>query len=84
MSYELPRKFGPKAANHPSVGNKCPACSQPFKVGDYSTLIPLGPGDDPEEQAKLRAGRFYAAVAVEVHWACATGEVDERAPPGAR
>ena len=71
------RRFGPKSANHPSVGNACPACSVPFKVGDYTALVSVGPGDDEEEQEKARTGRPYNAVAVEVHWACATGERDE-------
>ena len=67
-------KFGPKKADHPSVGEPCPACKKPFAVGDLTTLIPLGPGDDPEEREKALAGRVYNAVAVEVHFACATGD----------
>lgn len=67
------RKFGPKSPEHPSVGKECPACRHPFLVGDYTTLIALGPGDDPEEREKARVGRPYIAVGVEVHWACATG-----------
>lgn len=63
--------FGPKKADHPSVGDKCPACQVRFKPGDMTTLIPLGPGDDPEAQQRHREGRYYDAVAVEVHAACA-------------
>jgi hypothetical protein len=70
---ETLRKFGPKTADHPSVGAECKACHQPLKAGDYTTLIPLGPGDDPEEQAKAAAGRPYNSIALEVHWTCATG-----------
>lgn len=70
------RKFGPKSADHPSVGELCPACRQPFAAGDFTTLIALGPGEDKEEREAARADRPYNAVAVEVHWACATGEVD--------
>lgn len=69
------RKFGPKQTWHPA--GICPACHKPFKVGDYTTLIELGPGDDRENQEKARAGRPYTAVAVEVHWSCATGEPNE-------
>ena len=69
------RMFGPKSKDHPSVGTECPACHKPFKAGDCTTLITLGPGDDPEEQRKAREGRFYIAMTAEVHWACATGEV---------
>jgi hypothetical protein len=41
--------------------------------GEYSALVPLGPGDDEEAQAKCLEGRYYNAVAVEIHWACAGG-----------
>lgn len=71
-------KFGPKKKDHSSIGEECPACHKPFKEGDYTTLIGLGPGDDPESQKRVREGRAYNAVAVEVHWACATGEEDEK------
>ena len=69
----MTRHFGPKPADHPSVGQPCPACKVPFVEGDFTTLIPLGPGKDPEEQAKAREGRAYCAVAVEVHWDCSGG-----------
>ena len=68
------RKFGPKAGDHPGVGRECPACHVPFAVGDYTTLVVLGPGGDPDARERAAAGRAYTAVAVEVHWACATGE----------
>ena len=68
------RMFGPKSADHPSVGRICPACHHKFKPGDYTTLITLGPGADAEEQVKAREGLPYTAVAAEVHWVCATGE----------
>lgn len=68
------RKFGPKAQDHPSIGNLCPACKKSFQAGDFTTLIVLGPGDDPEAQERAREGRPYNAAAQEVHWHCATGE----------
>lgn len=68
------RRFGPKQADHPSVGEECPACHVAFKEGDYTTLITLGPGADDEERRKARDGHAYTAVAQEVHYACATGE----------
>jgi hypothetical protein len=71
------RKFGPKSNDHPSIGKLCPACNIEFRSGDYTTLISLGPGNDPEAQKRAREGRFYNAVAQEVHWSCATGEVEE-------
>jgi hypothetical protein len=68
------RKFGPKSPAHPGVGRPCPACSTPFVAGDFTALVMLGPGDDPEARRKAAAWLPYNAVAVEVHWACATGE----------
>lgn len=67
-------KMGPKKADHPSVNAPCPACERPIQIGELTTLVPLGPGDDVEAQAQCLQGHFYNAVAVEVHWACATGE----------
>lgn len=67
------RPFGPKKADHPSIGEKCTACHVKFKEGDFTTLISLGPSNNSEEQEKARQGRAYNAVAVEIHYACATG-----------
>jgi len=63
-------KFGPKTEDHFSIGKDCPACHKPFKQGDYTTLIALGPGDDEEAQKKARTGRAYTAVGSEIHWEC--------------
>ncbi len=67
----MSRTFGPKSENQPSIGVPCPACKVPFKAGDYTVLVPLGPGDDADAQERAKAGRPYNAVAVEVHAACA-------------
>jgi hypothetical protein len=67
-------RFGPMTADHPGVGMKCPACFVPIEAGDFVTLIPLGPGDDPKQQEKAREGRAYNAVTALVHWTCATGQ----------
>ena len=64
------RKFGPKTIDHPSIGKLCPACQKPFKVGDFTTLVCLGPGDNIEAQMQAKEGRPYNAVAVEIHWDC--------------
>lgn len=69
----MPGPFGPKPADHPSVGEPCPACGELLAAGDYTTLVTLGPGADDEAREKARAGRAYNAVAVEIHWGCATG-----------
>lgn len=68
------RPFGPKAHDHPSIGEQCPACGVPFSVGAITTLVPLGPGEDPESQEKAMNGRWYNALAVECHWSCVTGQ----------
>jgi hypothetical protein len=67
------KKFGPKQKDHPSIGELCPACQKPFVEGDYTTLIPYGPGENPEAQRLAKEGRPYHAVAGEVHYECAGG-----------
>ena len=66
------RRFGPKSADHPSIGKKCKACGQPFVEGDYTALVAVGPGDCEEARRACAEGRAYNAVAVEVHWECST------------
>lgn len=68
------RRFEPLTPDHPSVGTECAACKRPFVEGDSTTLVPLGPGDDEEQQQRAREVRPYNAVASLVHWSCATGE----------
>ena len=68
------RKFGPKDQDDPSIGEKCPACRVAFAEGDFTTLVALGPGSDPESRQRARQGRAYNAIALQVHYACATGE----------
>ena len=69
------RKFPPLAADHPMVNEqRCVGCDRKFKEGDVTTLITIGPGDDPEARERAFMGRPYNAVARPVHWACATGE----------
>ena len=65
------RKFGPKSADHPSIGDKCAACSIPFKEGDFTAFITLGPGDVLANREKARRGLAYNAVCIEIHWDCA-------------
>ena len=67
------RRYGPKTAEHPAVGTPCPACSVPFCEGDYTALVELGPGANPEKRAAARAGDPYTGTAVEAHYACVTG-----------
>lgn len=62
------KQFGPRPAEPTNI---CLACRAHFKAGDFSVLVPLGPGPDEEGQAKAAAGRWYNAVAVEIHTSCA-------------
>lgn len=71
-----PQRFGPKQADHPTVHARCPACWTPLKVGDYTTLIPFGP-DDTAEYDKAQDGLAFTAMALELHWMCATGRQEE-------
>lgn len=68
------RKFGPMPADHPAIGQPCPACEVPIVEGDIATLVLLGPGSSEEARERAREGRPYNGVAALVHWACATGE----------
>ncbi len=68
------QKMGPKRADHPTIGVECPACGEGFAPGDFTCLLVLGPGADPEARRLCREMRAYTAKAIEVHWGCATGE----------
>ena len=74
------RKFGPKKAGHPSIGDLCIACGKPFKAGDYTTLVEIGPGDDEDAREAIKAGRPYNAIAKEVHWECTADGILESVP----
>ena len=69
-------KFGPKEIGHPTVGGMCLLCHEVYAIGDYTTILPLGPGGDPESRILCRAGEPYDGIGVEVHWSCGTGEPD--------
>ncbi len=65
---------GPFEAGALIQGHPCPACGVPFVAGEWTALVPLGPGADVEAQERVREGRYYNARAIEVHWTCVTGE----------
>lgn len=67
-------KIGPKAIGHPTVGGMCLLCQETYEIGDYTTILPLGPGGDEESRTLCRAGQPYEGIGVEVHWTCATGK----------
>lgn len=61
--------YGPKTADHPSIGEHCPICEKPFEEGDYTTLMPITPSDKQEEK-EMREGRSFIAVSKEIHSFC--------------
>lgn len=71
-----PPKYGPKSADHPSVGRQCPACWQPMLPGSMTTLVPIGPGVVVSQRALAREGRPHVRQTVEAHWGCVTGKSD--------
>ena len=73
MEQAKARRFGPRPADAVD-GRECQACRKPLVEGDYTTLIELGPGDNQESRDRRDRGRAYNAVAIEVHWDCATNE----------
>ncbi len=62
-------KFGPKSSDHPSVGETCLYCGEPFAVGDYTTLAATEPANE-EERQRMLDGKRYTSSAIEVHWTC--------------
>jgi hypothetical protein len=70
------RAFGALPADHPLIGRTCEACKQPFAEGDVTTILPLGPGSDPDERRRRDQGRAYTSAGLPLHWECSTK--DER------
>lgn len=66
-------RFGPLAADHPSIGEICPGCRRPLKAGDVPALVTIGPGEDSDARERAREGRAYNAVAVIAHEECVYG-----------
>lgn len=70
-------KYGPKKADHPTVGRICSFCNKPFKEGDYTTLIPVEAGFASAEDAwKSMEGLPYNIEAEEVHYVCAVNNTN--------
>lgn len=77
-----PRVFDPLDSGHPLIAGHiiCMACGLPFEVGDRTTLVPLGPGDDTEAQSRAMHGNAFNAVALPVHAACGGLQEDQPMP----
>jgi hypothetical protein len=69
-----PDPRGPKPADERAVGLPCPACQIKLTAKDIVALLVLGPGRDSEARVQARAGLPFQGVAVELHWACVTGD----------
>lgn len=70
------RRLGPRPYDALEGEPVCPGCRQVFKMGDYTTLVVIGPGLNEEAQRACREGEPFNAICVEAHWSCVTGEVD--------
>lgn len=68
----MSKRFGPKSKDHPSIGELCPICHQPFEEGDYTTLVSLGPGKDKDSRQRAKEGRPYNSIALEAHYECSS------------
>lgn len=64
----------PKTTDSRAVGQPCPACQAPLTDTDTVAVVALGPGADEAARRNCAAGYDYAAVVVELHWACRTGD----------
>lgn len=56
----MPHRYGPKGSLSPSLGTPCTLCGEPFRVGDFTTLV------------RMSVQTRYANDAEEAHWECAT------------
>lgn len=54
----------------------CVVCNEMIKPDEAVTLVPIGCAD-PDDQSKMRDGRWVSARALIVHAACAGREVDD-------
>jgi hypothetical protein len=69
-----PAALDPSPVSESEIGVPCPACQVPLAQGDMVAVLILGPGADPAARAACLAGQDYQGVAVELHWACRTGD----------
>ena len=65
---------GPAQVDLRAVGQECPACKVPLAEGDWTAVLPIGPGADPAARTNARAGLPFESVVIEIHWACHTGD----------
>lgn len=70
-------KSDPLRSGHPLLTapvSRCAACQVFLAEGDEITMMPLGPGPDKQQRELCADSLSYQAVAVPLHWTCATGK----------
>lgn len=67
----IPKVFPEVVETHPLAEVPCPACGYPLANGEPVALLVLGPGADPEAQAKCRRAAWFTAAGIALHAACA-------------
>lgn len=70
----VPGGTGARDVSPSEIGEMCVACDVALRAGDKVAVIKLGPGPDPSARDDARNGRPYDSLAMEIHWACATGD----------
>jgi len=64
------RKVGPLKMGQLLIHMTCPACHGRFRIGDFYTLIPLGPGKYEEKRELAKEGKHYTPQCTRIHWDC--------------
>lgn len=75
-----PAPPAPTDVSESEIGEPCPACGALLEQGDKVAVLILGPGADPAARAAFLAGQQGTVVAVELHWACRTGDTSYETP----
>lgn len=57
---------------HTLIGQICYVCGKSFDTVKPICLVPLGPDADEEAQEAAKKGKMYNAVAIPLHYHCAT------------
>ena len=55
-------------------GVACPSCNTSLQPGDLCTLVPIGPGADPEARRAARLNVRFNVASLIVCWPCVSGE----------
>ena len=55
-------------------GVACPSCNTSLQPGDFVTLVPVGPGPDPDRRRAARMSAPFDVASLIVCWPCVSGE----------